>query len=134
MVRDDAEKTTTYEAMFAPDSFGFKNFEIGQQFGFGICVNDGDIDTPGQKGWSGWGPHMIVFGQTAPDAALVTLTGNYSSTPFVAVTPGGAHADNVIAYITSIESTTSGWQVVFRTSMGEQTVRYQVWGAIKETF
>jgi len=37
-------------------------------------VNDGDKDTPGQKGWSGWGPHMIVFGKTAPDAALVTLT------------------------------------------------------------
>ena len=64
----------------------------------------------------------------------LTLTGNYSDTPFVAVTPGGAHSDNVIAYVTSIESTANGWQVVFRTSMGEQTVRYQVWGAIKETF
>tara|TARA_Y100000590_G_C14962143_1_gene729105 strand:+ start:145 stop:432 length:288 start_codon:yes stop_codon:yes gene_type:complete len=66
--------------------------------------------------------------------ALVTLTGNYSSTPYVSATPGGADADNVIAYITSIESTSSGWQVVFRTSMGEQTVRYQAWGEIKETF
>ena len=75
MVRDDAAKTTTYEALFAPDSFGFEQFEIGQQFGFGVCVNDGDAATPGQKGWSGWGPHMIVFGKTAPDAALVTLTG-----------------------------------------------------------
>ncbi|MDP6338366.1 MAG: sugar-binding protein, partial [Verrucomicrobiota bacterium] len=75
MVRDDAAKTTTYEALFTPDSFGFEQFEIGQQFGFGVCVNDGDADTPGQKGWSGWGPHMIVFGKTAPDAALVTLTG-----------------------------------------------------------
>lgn len=65
---------------------------------------------------------------------LVTLTGNYSSTPHVAVVGGGADADNVIAYVTSIESTNSGWQVVLRTSMGEQTVRYQVWGAIKETF
>ena len=37
-------------------------------------MNDGDKDTPGQTGWSGWGPHMIVFGKTAPDAALVTLT------------------------------------------------------------
>ena len=75
MVRDDDAKTTTYEALFAPDSFGFEQFEIGQQFGFGVCGNDGDADTPGQKGWSGWGPHMIVFGKTAPDAALVTLTG-----------------------------------------------------------
>ena len=74
MVRDDAKKTTTYEALFTPDSFGFAKFEVGQQFGFGVCVNDGDKDTPGQKGWSGWGPHMIVFGKTAPDAALVTLT------------------------------------------------------------
>ena len=74
MVRDDAKKTTTYEALFTPDSFGFAQFEVGQQFGFGVCVNDGDKDTPGQKGWSGWGPHMIVFGKTAPDAALVTLT------------------------------------------------------------
>jgi hypothetical protein len=74
MVRDDAKKTTTYEALFTPDSFGFTKFEVGQQFGFGVCVNDGDKDTPGQKGWSGWGPHMIVFGKTAQDAALVTLT------------------------------------------------------------
>jgi hypothetical protein len=64
----------------------------------------------------------------------VTLTGNYSSTPYVSVIGGGAAADNVIAYVTSIESTTSGWVVQFRTSMGEQTVRYQVWGEIKETF
>jgi len=74
MVRDDDKKTTIYEALFTPDSFGFAKFEVGQQFGFGVCVNDGDKDTPGQKGWSGWGPHMIVFGKTAPDAALVTLT------------------------------------------------------------
>ena len=74
MVRDDDKKTTTYEALFTPDSFGFAKFEVGQQFGFGVCVNDGDKGTPGQKGWSGWGPHMIVFGKTAPDAALVTLT------------------------------------------------------------
>ena len=74
MVRDDDAKTTTYEALFTADSFGFDIFEVGQQFGFGVCVNDGDKDTPGQKGWSGWGTHMIVFGKTAPDAALVTLT------------------------------------------------------------
>ena len=66
MVRDDAKKTTTYEALFTPDSFGFAKFEVGQQFGFGVCVNDGDKATPGQTGWSGWGPHMIVFGKTAP--------------------------------------------------------------------
>ena len=64
----------------------------------------------------------------------VTLTGNYSSTPFVSATPGGGNADNCIAYITSIANTNNGWQVVFRTSMGEQTVRYQAWGEIKETF
>ena len=74
MVRNDDTKKTIYEALFTPDSFGFSQFEVGQQFGFGVCVNDGDNDTPGQKGWSGWGPHMIVFGKTAPDAALVTLT------------------------------------------------------------
>ena len=74
MVRNDDTKKTIYEALFTPDSFGFAQFEVGQQFGFGVCVNDGDNDTPGQKGWSGWGPHMIVFGKTAPDAALVTLT------------------------------------------------------------
>ncbi len=74
MVRNDDTKKTIYEALFTPDSFGFAQFEVGQQFGFGVCVNDGDNDTPGQRGWSGWGPHMIVFGKTAPDAALVTLT------------------------------------------------------------
>ncbi len=73
MVRDDESKITTYEVKFNPDSFGFSQFEVGQQFGFGVCVNDGDQDTPGQKGWSGWGPHLVIFGQTAPDAALVTL-------------------------------------------------------------
>lgn len=75
MVRDDAAKTTTYEALFTSDSFeGLGQFQAGLQIGIGICVNDGDKDTPGQKGWSGWGPHMIVFGKTAPDAALLKLT------------------------------------------------------------
>jgi hypothetical protein len=74
MVRDDDKKTTIYEALFTPESFGFDQFEVGQQFGFGVCVNDGDKDTPGQRGWSGWGPDMIINPKTAPDAALVTLT------------------------------------------------------------
>ena len=38
-----------------------------------MAINDGDQDTPGQKGWGGLGAHSIVFGKTASETALVTL-------------------------------------------------------------
>ena len=74
MVRDDAAKTTTYEALFAPIRLVLSSSRSDSSSV--SCMRERrDADTPGQKGWSGWGPHMIVFGKTAPDAALVTLTG-----------------------------------------------------------
>ena len=54
------------------------------KFGVGICVNDGDNDTPGQTGWSGWYPHAIVFGKNSEKTGLVVLT----NAPF-AVGPTG---------------------------------------------
>tara|TARA_B100001564_G_C20552848_1_gene629961 strand:+ start:581 stop:847 length:267 start_codon:yes stop_codon:yes gene_type:complete len=60
-----------------------------------------------------------------------TLSGNYSSQPFVSVQATGA---NYNAFIKSLASTASGWQVVFGTSTGEAGFKYQVWGEIKENF
>ncbi|MBD3184070.1 hypothetical protein GF312_17430 [Candidatus Poribacteria bacterium] len=74
IVRDDDAKTTFYEARYSSDILGLKGFEEDMQIGVGICVNDGDADTPGQKGWSGWGPHAAVFGKNAEKTGLVTLS------------------------------------------------------------
>jgi hypothetical protein len=49
--------------------------ESGVQFGLGMAINDGDEDTPGQKGWGGLGAHAIVFGKSPEQTALVTLDG-----------------------------------------------------------
>jgi hypothetical protein len=57
-------------------------YTAGYQFGLGICVNDGDtggegVDLTeshtGQKGWSGWAPYGIVYGQNAESTGLATL-------------------------------------------------------------
>jgi len=74
VVRDDDAKTTFYEARFAPEILGLSSLEADVSIGIGVCVNDGDIDTPGQKGWSGWGPHAAVFGKNAEKTGLVTLS------------------------------------------------------------
>lgn len=71
-----AGSVTTYEARFTPASLGVDRFRSGQKLGIGVCVNDGDKEEPGQKGWSGWGPHAAVFGKTASETGLVTLTGS----------------------------------------------------------
>jgi len=73
-----------YEARFSVDELGVAAYKAGMGFGVSICVNDGDDDTPGQKGWSGWYPHSIVFGKNAEKTGLVVLT----DTPF-AVGPKG---------------------------------------------
>lgn len=82
IVRDESAKTTLYEARFAPEILGLSVLEAGVSIGIGITVNDGDIDTPGQKGWGGWGPHAAVFGKNAEKTGLVTLS------PVTAVEPG----------------------------------------------
>lgn len=76
IVRDDKEKVTIYEARYSPEILGLNAFKVGLEIGIGICINDGDSDTPGQKGWSGWGPHAAVHGKDAPKTGLVILSGN----------------------------------------------------------
>jgi len=70
---------TTYEIQLPKESLALTDLTPGTQFGFGICVNDGDQATPGQTGWSGLGPHAIVFGKTPSETALFTLVPEPSS-------------------------------------------------------
>jgi hypothetical protein len=75
IVRDDGAKKTNYELKFTPDRLGLgDDFKAGQEFGASFCVNDGDEDTPGQKGWGGWYTHSIVFGKDSAKTGLVRLT------------------------------------------------------------
>lgn len=75
IVRNEDEKETYYEIKITPENMGLKNsFEEGYEFGLGICVNDGDKDALGQKGWSGWYPHSIVDGKSSQKTGLVKLT------------------------------------------------------------
>ena len=55
------------------ESLGIDELTPGLQFGLAVGVNDGDEATPGQKGWSGLGPHALVFGKTPSETAQVTL-------------------------------------------------------------
>ncbi len=75
IVRNENEKETYYEIRFSADELnGGDKFTEGFEFGLGICVNDGDKDAPGQKGWSGWYPHSIVHGKNSEKTGLVKLT------------------------------------------------------------
>lgn len=78
VVRDEGEKKTYYELRFTAKELQAKGdkFSDGDKFGLGICVNDGDkaAGQNGQKGWSGWYTHSIVFGKNSEHTGLVTLT------------------------------------------------------------
>lgn len=75
IVRDENAKKTYYELKFTPANFGLDgSFTAGLEVGLGICVNDGDVDTPGQKGWSGWYPHAVVHGKNSEKTGLVILS------------------------------------------------------------
>ena len=78
VVRDEGEKKTYYELRFTAEELQAKGdkFSAGDEFGLGICVNDGDkaAGQGGQKGWSGWYTHSIVFGKNSENTGLVTLT------------------------------------------------------------
>ena len=74
VVRDEGAKETHYEISFPADELGVAAFQDGMEFGFGIAVNDGDLDSPGQSGWSGWYAASIVFGKNAEKTGLVRLT------------------------------------------------------------
>ena len=85
IVRDTTAKTTTYEVRFPIEvvSFDLEELVEGVKFGLGIDINDGDEDSPGQSGWSGWGPHgLVVGGKTPFEAGLVTLGGIPPGLPF----------------------------------------------------
>jgi hypothetical protein len=71
--RDTVTKKTTYEIKLPMAALGLTNLAYGTQFGLGMCINDGDQATPGQRGWGGLGAHAIVFGKTPGETALVTL-------------------------------------------------------------
>lgn len=78
VVRNEDEKETYYELRFTAEELQVKGkkFSEGFEFGLGICVNDGDkgAGQDGQKGWSGWYTHSIVFGKNSEHTGLVVLT------------------------------------------------------------
>ena len=73
ITRNTTTKKTTYEIRLPRAALGLAQLDYGTQFGLGMAINDGDQDTPGQKGWGGLGAHAIVFGKTPGETALVTL-------------------------------------------------------------
>ena len=75
IVRDDGKGVTIYEARYSAEILGLEGFEADMGIGVGVCINDGDLDTPGQKGWSGWGPHAAVHGKNGDKTGLVILSG-----------------------------------------------------------
>jgi hypothetical protein len=73
VTRNAETKRTTYEIKLPKESLDMTSLELGTQFGLGMAINDGDEDTPGQKGWGGLGAHALVFGKSPEQTALVTL-------------------------------------------------------------
>src|SRR5207247_710864 len=92
VARNGTSKKTIYEIKMPAASVGLTApLTAGTQFGLGMAINDGDgalVDPvqygqagqQGQKGWGGLGAHSIVFGKTASETALVTLTTNLPGT------------------------------------------------------
>jgi hypothetical protein len=79
VTRNATTHQTTYEIVLPKSSLGIDELTPGVQFGLGVAVNDGDEATPGQKGWSGLGPHALVFGKSPAETARVTLIPEPSS-------------------------------------------------------
>jgi hypothetical protein len=79
VTRNPTTHRTIYEIKLPKESLGIDSLTPGVQFGLGMCVNDGDQATPGQTGWSGLGPHALVFGKTPSETAQVTLAPEPSS-------------------------------------------------------
>ena len=83
VVRAEDDKKTYYELRFTAEELNVKGkkFSDGSEFGLGICVNDGDkaAGQGGQKGWSGWYTHSIVFGKNSEHTGLVKLTAERAS-------------------------------------------------------
>ena len=66
-------KRTVYEIKLPKSALDLDELTGGVQFGLGMAINDGDEDTPGQKGWGGLGAHALVHGKSPEETALVTL-------------------------------------------------------------
>jgi hypothetical protein len=64
---------TMYEIKLPMSSLGLSELSPGVQFGLGMAINDGDQNAPGQQGWSGFGPHALVFGKSPAETGLITL-------------------------------------------------------------
>ncbi len=75
VTRNGETKRTTYEIKLPKAALDLPELKSGVQFGLGMAINDGDQDTPGQKGWGGLGAHALVFGKSPEQTALVTLDG-----------------------------------------------------------
>lgn len=73
ITRDTAARKTYYEIKLPASSLGLSSLQPGITIGMGFAVNDGDEFQPGQRGWSGLGPHSIVFGKSPGETALVTF-------------------------------------------------------------
>ncbi|MBE7499102.1 MAG: hypothetical protein HS113_02090 [Verrucomicrobiales bacterium] len=93
--RDKTTRRTTYEIKLPKAALGLNSLVYGTQFGLGMAINDGDKDTPGQKGWGGLGAHAIVFGKSPGETALVTLG------------VGGTTAD--LIYLSAVNPTVDGF-------------------------
>jgi len=93
--RNTTTHKTTYEIKLPKAALGLNQLVYGTQFGLGMAINDGDKDTPGQKGWGGLGAHAIVFGKSPGETALVTLG------------VGGTAAD--LIYFSAVNPTTEGF-------------------------
>ena len=73
VTRDADTKKTTYEICMPMAALELDELTEGAKFGFGVAINDGDEDVNGQGGWSGYGPHSVVFGKSPEETALITL-------------------------------------------------------------
>jgi hypothetical protein len=73
VTRNTETKRTVYEIKLPKSALDIDELTGGVQFGLGMAINDGDKDTPGQKGWGGLGAHSIVHGKSPEETALVTL-------------------------------------------------------------
>ena len=96
IVRDNTIDTprTIYEVRVAKEAIGIENGLVPDiSFGLGLLANDGDFDTPGQKGWSGLGVHSIVHGKTPQETAQFFLGEEVSLCGDV---PGDANCDQKV--------------------------------------
>lgn len=69
VVRNTETGRTIYEIKLPKATLGLGELKGGVRFGLGMAINDGDKDTPGQKGWGGLGAHAIVWQESFRNGA-----------------------------------------------------------------